>query len=81
MLLLRWSGRCGERKNITVIDKLGDSWDGGIVTKQPTETETGVKTYICSVCGEVKEELLPIAEKQPTNPETGKNEPSGSEGG
>lgn len=37
------------------------SWDNGVVTKQPTETETGVKTYTCSVCAGTKTETLPVS--------------------
>ncbi len=33
-------------------------WDAGIVTKKPTPTATGVKTYTCSVCGAKKTETL-----------------------
>ena len=34
-------------------------WDNGKVTKQPTETETGVKTFTCTRCGETKTETIP----------------------
>lgn len=34
------------------------SWDAGTVTKEPTCTEAGEKTYTCS-CGETKTEALP----------------------
>lgn len=30
------------------------SWDSGVVTKQPTCTEAGTKTYICTSCGKTK---------------------------
>lgn len=29
----------------------GHTWDGGTVTKQPTCTEAGERTYTCAVCG------------------------------
>jgi|GEM_PF-6244271 len=35
------------------------TWDTGVVTKQPTEEATGVKTFTCTVCGETKTQ--PIA--------------------
>lgn len=45
-------------------------WDIGVVTKSPTLTATGEKTYTCTVCGfkrvEVIEELL-----EPAKPSTG----------
>ncbi len=36
------------------------TWNVGVVTKATTETETGVKTYTCTVCGEIKTEIIPI---------------------
>ena len=34
-------------------------WDEGVVSKEPSETEEGIKTYTCSVCNGTKEEVLP----------------------
>ena len=34
------------------------TWDSGIITSQPTCTETGVKTYTCSVCETTKTESI-----------------------
>ena len=34
-------------------------WDNGKVTKEPTATEDGVKTFTCTACGETKEETIP----------------------
>ncbi|MFR7869683.1 MAG: leucine-rich repeat protein [Oscillospiraceae bacterium] len=34
-------------------------WDNGKVTKEPTETETGIKTFTCTRCGETKTEVIP----------------------
>ena len=34
-------------------------WDNGKVTKEPTETESGVKTFTCTRCGETKTEVIP----------------------
>lgn len=39
---------CGEK-----MDAAAHTEDGGNVTKAPTEEETGVRTYKCSVCGSV----------------------------
>lgn len=44
----------------TVINKLGHTWDNGVITKEATETEEGVKTYICKTCGETKTEKIPV---------------------
>ena len=38
------------------------TWDGGVVTKEATVTEKGVKTYTCSVCGETKMQEIPVVE-------------------
>lgn len=45
----------------TVINKLGHTWDNGVITKEATETEEGVKTYTCKTCGETKTEKIPVA--------------------
>ncbi len=34
-------------------------WDNGKVTKEPTATEDGAKTYTCANCGETKTEVIP----------------------
>lgn len=34
------------------------TWDAGVVTKEPTCTETGVKTYTCTTCGATKTEAI-----------------------
>lgn len=50
------------------IGALGHKWDNGVVTKEPTETETGIKTFTCTVCGETRtEEVVYVKElKTPT---------------
>lgn len=35
------------------------TWDDGVVTKEPTENESGVKTYTCTACKATKTETLP----------------------
>ncbi|MCM1159342.1 MAG: Ig-like domain-containing protein, partial [Clostridium sp.] len=45
---------CGEKS-----DSVAHTKDGGTVTKAPTETETGIRTYYCSVCGyKMDEEVI-----------------------
>lgn len=41
------------------------TWDEGVVTKEPTTTETGIKTYTCTFdgCGATKTETLPKKEE------------------
>ena len=38
----------------------GHAWDGGRVTKEPTETQTGVRTYTCTRCGQTRTEEIPV---------------------
>lgn len=52
---------CGEKLEAgSVIKKLGHTWDNGVITKEATETEEGIKTYTCKTCGETKTESIPI---------------------
>lgn len=39
-------------------------WDGGVVTKQPTTTSTGVRTYTCYDCDGTKTETIPKLEPE-----------------
>ena len=50
---------CGDSYVDTYTDALGHAWDNGKVTKESTETETGVKTFTCTRCGETKTEVIP----------------------
>ena len=51
---------CGDSYVDTYVDALGHAWDNGKVTKEPTETETGVKTFTCTRCNETKTESIPV---------------------
>ena len=51
---------CGNSYVDTYTDALGHAWDNGKVTKEPTETETGVKTFTCTRCGKTKTESIPV---------------------
>ena len=51
---------CGDSYVDTYVDALGHSWDSGTVTKEPTATETGIRTYACTRCGETKTESIPV---------------------
>ena len=52
-----WHAATCEHKN-EVKDKAAHTWDAGKVTKEPTVTETGVKTYTCTVCAQIKTEEI-----------------------
>ena len=43
----------------THVEKAKHTWDSGKVTKEATETATGVKTYTCTACKTTKEEVIP----------------------
>ncbi|MCD8381169.1 MAG: S-layer homology domain-containing protein, partial [Lachnospiraceae bacterium] len=53
---------CGEElsRETTTVAATGHTWDDGVVTVEPTETETGVKTYTCTVCGDTYTEVIPV---------------------
>lgn len=40
-------------------DALGHNWDAGVVTKEATPSQDGVRTYTCSRCKETKNETVP----------------------
>ncbi|MDO4174644.1 MAG: S-layer homology domain-containing protein [Eubacteriales bacterium] len=40
------------------IPALGHKWDDGVVTKEPTTTESGIKTYTCTVCMQTRTEAI-----------------------
>ena len=44
----------------------GHSWDDGVVAKEPTEKETGIRTDTCETCGTTRTEEIPVL--NPTAP-------------
>ena len=56
---------CTAPKTCSVCDAteslpLGHGWNNGVVTKEPTTEESGIKTYTCNTCGEQKTESIPM---------------------
>ena len=51
---------CGKELSRTTIktEAKGHKWDSGKITKEPTCTEEGVKTFECTVCGKTKTEKV-----------------------
>ncbi len=41
-----------------VLPKVDHTWNEGEVSKQPTCTEDGIKTFTCTVCGDTKTEVI-----------------------
>ena len=48
----------------------GHSWDSGKITKEPTETEDGIKTYTCRRCGRIRKEAIPAKTLNPSLTQT-----------
>lgn len=51
---------CGTTKT-EAIPLLGHSWDDGVVTAAPTDTDPGKITYTCTRCHETLTEIIPAA--------------------
>lgn len=49
---------CKETVTLEEGNTLEHTWDEGVVTKKPTEQETGLKTYTCSKCQTTKTETI-----------------------
>ncbi len=64
----RHCSRCEEKTEITEIPKSDHAWDDGKITKEATETEEGVKTYSCKVCGVTRTETIPKKDAVTTQP-------------
>ena len=52
------------RSNIFIKKECKHTWDAGKITKQPTSTATGIKTYTCTICGATKTETIPVTRLQ-----------------
>ena len=51
---------CGEVVATRELPPTGaHDWDDGTVTTAPTETTPGVRTFTCTVCGDIREETIP----------------------
>lgn len=49
--IARYTCSCGSTYT-SVLPATGDhQWDEGVITRRATETETGIRTYTCQVCG------------------------------
>jgi hypothetical protein len=81
----RVCNRCGEieRQSIPKKDVHVHTWDAGVVTKDPTCTESGTETFTCTECGETRTESIPAlghdwsdwtVTKEPTTTEEGMKE-------
>ena len=49
--------RCNDKQHVSDLPATGEhQWGEGVVTKEPTATETGIKTFTCTVCSATKTE-------------------------
>ncbi len=55
----------------------GHKWDDGVITKGATYYATGIRTYTCSVCGETKEETIPMKTRDYDSDSSSDGETSG----
>ncbi|MBQ2678395.1 MAG: Ig-like domain-containing protein [Firmicutes bacterium] len=53
------------KRDASHIEKSKHTWNSGKVTKKPTETTKGVKTYTCTACGATKSETIPATGYKP----------------
>ena len=52
--------RCNDKQHVSDLPATDEhQWDEGVVTKEPTATETGIKTFTCKVCQAAKTEDIP----------------------
>ena len=64
--------KCDEVMDVVELAATGHKWDAGTVTKEPTETTEGEKTYTCTVCGKTNTEVIPKKEAAaPEQPKKG----------
>lgn len=56
-----WNGYNGfcNMQFLTKVDKDTHIWDDGKITKSPSASSPGVKTYTCVICGATKDEEIP----------------------
>ena len=57
---------CGKELSRTTIktEAKGHKWDSGKITKEPTYTEQGTRTYTCTVCGKTKTETVDVLKEE-----------------
>ena len=52
--------RCNDKQHVKDLPITGEhQWNEGVVTKEPTATESGIKTFTCKVCQATKTEDIP----------------------
>lgn len=59
----------------------GHTWDDGEITKEPTQTATGIKTYTCKICHKTRTETIPMLKGHHWDKGTVTKEPTCTEPG
>ena len=63
------------------IASTGHTWDDGEITKEPTQTATGIKTYTCKTCHKTRTETIPMLKGHHWDDGTVIKEPTCTESG
>ena len=63
------------------IAAMGHTWDDGEITKEPTQTATGIKTYTCKTCHKTRTETIPMLKGHHWDDGTVIKEPTCTESG
>ena len=50
------------------IQTAAHNWDEGVITTEPTTTETGIKTFTCNDCKATRTETIPMKDVDPITP-------------
>ena len=59
----------------------GHTWDDGTITKEPTQTATGIRTYTCKTCHKTRTETIPMLKGHHWDNDTVTKEPTCTEPG
>ena len=59
----------------------GHTWDNGEITKEPTQTATGIRTYTCKTCHKTRTETIPMLKGHHWDDGTVIKEPTCTESG
>lgn len=66
---------CGYTERETV-PAAGHHWDAGKITKKPAKGADGIKTFTCTVCGQIKTEPVKAVNSSPAKPADSKSDSS-----
>ena len=73
ILSISEDGSTEKTYEVTLAEECTHSWDDGVVTKEATTEEEGLRTYTCTICGDTKTETIPKLEPVPETPDLSLN--------